>query len=125
MNKNIAIKGLLASMITLLLFINNANAAGDAKHPERNNYSSAGVFGKFDIPSIQRGFQVYVEVCAACHSMDLVAFRALGDIGYNEYEVKAIAAEYEYEDLLDEDGVLMFRIGIPAGYFPSPFINDN
>ena len=124
MNINIAIKGLLASMITVLLFIDNANAAGDAKHPERNSYSSAGVFGKFDIPSIQRGFQVYVEVCAACHSMDLVAFRALGDIGYNEDEVKAIAAEYEYEDLLDEDGELMFRTGIPADYFPSPFIND-
>jgi ubiquinol-cytochrome c reductase cytochrome c1 subunit len=92
-------------------------------YPERNNYKSAGIFGKWDIPSLQRGFQVYQEVCAACHSMDLVAFRTLSDIGYNEDEIKAIAIEYEYETI-DGDGEETYRPGIPADYFPAPFANE-
>ena len=97
MIKNVKLKGLLATAISAVMFVSSANAADEAMHPKRNDYTSAGIFGKFDIPSLQRGFQVYVEVCAACHSMDLVAFRTLEDIGYNEDEIKAIAVEYEYE----------------------------
>ena len=93
MIKNVKLKGLLATAISAVMFVSSANAADEAMHPKRNDYTSAGIFGKFDIPSLQRGFQVYVEVCAACHSMDLVAFRTLEDIGYNEDEIKAIAVE--------------------------------
>lgn len=124
MIKNVKIKGLLATVVSAVMFVSVANAADEVMHPVRNDYTSAGVFGKFDIPSLQRGFQVYVEVCAACHSMDLVAFRTLEDIGYNEDEIKAIAVEYEYEDVFDEDGEPMFRVGVPADYFPSPFTNE-
>ena len=125
MMKNINIKGLLATILTTTLLCTGVNAATTESvlHPERNDYTSVGIFGKFDIPSIQRGLQVYVEVCAACHSLDLVAFRTLSEIGYNEDEVKAIAIEYEYE-ALDEDGEIVFRPGIPADYFPAPFAND-
>ncbi len=124
MIKNVKLKGLLATAISAVMFVSSANAADEAMHPKRNDYTSAGIFGKFDIPSLQRGFQVYVEVCAACHSMDLVAFRTLEDIGYNEDEIKAIAVEYEYETL-DDDGEQTFRPGIPADYFPAPFANEN
>ena len=124
--KNIKIKGLMATMIgaAMIFSASNANAADTGTmHPERHDYTSAGIFGKFDLPSLQRGLQVYQEVCAACHSMDLVAFRTLSDIGYNEDEIKAIAIEYEYATL-DADGEEAFRPGIPADYFPAPFANE-
>lgn len=125
MMKNINIKGLLATIVTTTLLYSGANAATEGvMHPEKQGYTSTGIFGKFDIPSLQRGFQVYTEVCAACHSMDLVAFRTLEDFGYNEDEIKAIAIEYEYETL-DEDGEIIFRVGIPADKFPAPFANEN
>lgn len=124
MIKNVKIRGLLATVVSAILFANGANAAEGGSHPERNDYTSAGIFGKLDIPSLQRGLQVYVEVCSACHSMDLVAFRTLEDIGYNEDEIKAIAVEYEYEDTFDDDGELITRPGIPADYFPAPFANE-
>ncbi|MBT6036796.1 MAG: cytochrome c1 [Kordiimonadaceae bacterium] len=123
--KNINIKGLLATIVTAALLSSGANAATEgAMHPEKHDYTSTGIFGKFDIPSLQRGLQVYTEVCAACHSMDLVAFRTLEDLGYNEDEIKAIAIEYEYEDTFDDDGELISRPGTPADYFPAPFANE-
>ncbi|HPF47880.1 MAG: cytochrome c1 [Alphaproteobacteria bacterium] len=124
MLKNIKIKGLLAGLVGATIAFSGATAAeSTAKHPERHHYESAGIFGKFDIPSIQRGLQVYREVCSACHSLNLVAFRTLGDIGYNEDEIKAIAAEYDI-DTIDETGEVTSRPGIPADYFPSPYANE-
>ena len=77
----------------------NAIAAGggDVKLLERD-WTFSGVFGHFDKASMQRGFQVYLEVCAGCHSMEYMAFRNLADLGYNDAEIKAIAAEYEVQD---------------------------
>lgn len=124
MMKNIKIKGLMATIAAATMFVSGAEAASStAAHPERNDYTSAGIFGKFDIASIQRGLQVYQEVCAACHSLDLVAFRTLGEVGYSEDEIKAIAIEYEYATL-DEDGEETFRPGLPSDYFPAPFANE-
>ncbi len=126
MMRNIKIKGLLASAIAFIALTGNTNAATTEglKTPERNEYTSVGIFGKWDYPSIQRGLQVYIEVCSACHSLDLVAFRTLQDVGFSEDEVKALALEYEYEDVVDEFGDPIFRTGIPADYFPSPYQND-
>lgn len=124
MMKNFNIKGLMATIVTVTLLSSAADAATEgALHPEKHDYTSTGIFGKFDIPSLQRGLQVYTEICAACHSLDLVAFRTLEDFGYNEDEIKAIAIEYEYETL-DDDGEVIFRTGIPADYFPAPFANE-
>ncbi len=126
MMRNIKIKGLLAAILGMTAITSGANGATaeGVLHPERNEYTTTGIFGKWDIPSLQRGLQVYVEVCSACHSLDLVAFRTLEDLGYNEDEIKAIAVEYEYNDALDDDGEPMFRPGIPADYFPAPFANE-
>ncbi|MBL0966642.1 MAG: cytochrome c1, partial [Blastomonas sp.] len=63
-------------------------------HPKKLALSSDGPMGKFDRQQLQRGFQVYKEVCSACHSMRLVAFRNLSELGYTEDEVKAIAANW-------------------------------
>ncbi|MGG2362765.1 cytochrome c1, partial [Salmonella enterica] len=62
------------------------------------SWSFSAPFGTYDRAALQRGFQVYKEVCAACHSMNLLAYRDLQDLGYNEAEVKAIAAQYEVTD---------------------------
>ena len=74
---------------------------------------------------MQRGFQVYNEVCAGCHSMKLIAFRNFADLGYNEAEIKALAAQYEVQDGPNDDGEMFMRPAIPADRMPAPYANDN
>ncbi|MEG3083098.1 cytochrome c1 [Sphingomonas sp. PB2P12] len=96
------------------------------KHPKELELASNGVFGKFDRRQLQRGFQVYKEVCAACHSLRLVSFRDLQKIGYSEPEVKAIASQWviEQPSINPETGEPATRKNIPSDRFPSPFANE-
>ncbi|HWU74011.1 MAG TPA: cytochrome c1 [Sphingomonas sp.] len=95
------------------------------KHPRDAGLSSAGVFGKFDKQQLQRGFQVYKEVCSACHSLKYVAFRDLAGLGYSEGQVKAIAAGFDNIPSINPDtGEAATRKGVPADHFPLPFAND-
>ena len=94
------------------------------KKPVEMDWSFAGPFGTYDKGQLQRGLKVYKEVCAACHSMKRVPFRALEELGYNEAQVKAFAAEYEVQDGPNADGEMFTRPGLPSDYFPSPFPND-
>jgi len=91
--------------------------------PHEEDWTFAGPFGHYDRAQLQRGLKVYKEVCSACHSMDLVAFRTLADLGYSEAQVKAFAAEYTVQDGPNADGEMFERPGIPSDYFPSPFAN--
>jgi ubiquinol-cytochrome c reductase cytochrome b/c1 subunit len=94
--------------------------------PPRLKWSFAGPFGKYDEAQLQRGFKVYREVCANCHSMDMVAFRNLADAGgpgFTEAQVEAVAAEYKIKDL-DDLGNQIERAGRPADHFPAPFANE-
>lgn len=121
-------KKLLASIVPLamaaVIGAGSAFAAGyPINKPRELDWSFAGLFGTYDKAQLQRGLKVYVESCAACHSMDLVAFRTLEDLGYSEDQVKAFAAEYEVEDGPDDAGDMFTRTAIPADYFPSPFPN--
>ncbi|MBV1689786.1 cytochrome c1 [Novosphingobium sp. G106] len=93
-------------------------------HPKELHLASDGVFGKFDKQQLQRGFQVYKEVCSACHSLRLVAFRDLKQIGYNDDEVKAIAAGFQVPGVDPTTGETNTRPGLPTDYFPKPFAND-
>jgi ubiquinol-cytochrome c reductase cytochrome c1 subunit len=90
------------------------------------SFASDGPLGKFDRQQLQRGFQVYKEVCSACHSLRLVAFRNLEEIGYNEDEVKAIAANWSIgvPDADPNTGEMTTRPGLPADKLPLPFAND-
>ena len=101
-----------------------ALAASDVKHPRQQPWSFDGVFGTFDEVSIQRGLQVYREVCAACHGLKRIPFRRLTDIGFSEAEVKALAAEYTMQDGPNDDGEMFDRPGKPSDYFPSPYANE-
>ncbi len=94
--------------------------------PVESDWSFAGPFGTYDKGQLQRGLKVYKEVCAQCHSMDLVAFRTLGGehgLGYSEAQVKALAAEATVQDGPNDAGDMFERPGIPSDHFPSPFPN--
>ena len=95
-------------------------------HPKELALASNGPFGKFDNKQLQRGFQVYKEVCAACHGLGLVAFRDLEALGYNEAEVKAIANQWatEVPTVNPETGEPATRKALPADRFPSPYANE-
>jgi ubiquinol-cytochrome c reductase cytochrome c1 subunit len=96
------------------------------KKPKKLRLESDGPFGHFDNAQLQRGFQVYKEVCAACHGLSLVAFRNLEELGYNEAEVKAIASQWQIEvpDINPETGEPATRPATPVDRFPSPYPNE-
>ncbi|MGF1592471.1 MAG: cytochrome c1 [Kiloniellaceae bacterium] len=100
-----------------------ASAAGEAIDLPAMEWSFDGPFGTFDRRAMQRGLQVYREVCAVCHGLKYVAFRNLADLGYNEDEIKAIAEEYSITDE-DDEGEMIERPGRASDYFPSPFRNE-
>lgn len=88
------------------------------------HWSFSGITGTYDRAALQRGFQVYKQVCSACHSMKRVAYRNLADLGYNEEEIKAIAAEAMITDGPNDQGEMFERPGRPSDRFKSPFPND-
>lgn len=102
-----------------------AHAATDARPPRQVAWSFDGMFGRVDKPAAQRGFQVYKEVCAACHGLERVAFRNLEALSFSEAEVKALAATYQIKDGPDDAGEMFERPGLPSDYFPPPYANEN
>ena len=83
-----------------------------------------GPFGTYDRAALQRGFQVYKQVCSACHSMKLLSYRNLADLGFTPNEVKAIAADYSVTDGPNDNGDMYQRPGRPSDAFVKPFAND-
>ena len=103
-----------------------ADGGHDTPLPPRNDWTFAGPFGTFDKTQLQRGFKVYREVCASCHSMGLVSFRNLaqpGGPGFTEGQVKALAASYKVKDGPNDAGEMFERDGRAADRWPSPFPN--
>ena len=96
------------------------------KYPKELHLASNGPLGHFDRPQLQRGFQVYKEVCAACHGLSLVAFRDLAALGYEEPEIKAIANQWAIEvpSVNLDTGEAATRKAVPSDRFPSPYANE-
>ncbi|MBB4006332.1 cytochrome c1 [Allorhizobium taibaishanense] len=92
-------------------------------HPAPVEWSFSGPFGKYDKAQLQRGLKIYKEVCSACHSMNLVSFRSLEDLGYSDAQVKTFAAQYEVQDGPNGSGEMYTRKAVPSDHFPSPFPN--
>jgi cytochrome c1 len=123
------------SFAALALLISGAGAAlaqdatDEQPKPPRQSWSFYGVFGRFDQAQLQRGFQVYKEICSNCHRLS-IAFRTLEDPdgpGFSEAQVKALAASYQVtNDEPDDTGKIVQRPGTPADIFPPPesFPND-
>lgn len=96
------------------------------KEPKEISYASDGPLGKFDHAQLQRGFQVYKEVCSACHSLRLVSFGDLTGIGYTPGQIKTIAMTWptEQPSINPETGEPATRKNLASDRFPSPFANE-
>jgi len=129
--------GLGFAFVALLAFVNGAYTAATegmgeatAEHAfhlaprEDVHFAHEGLGGHWDVQQLQRGYQVYKEVCSACHSLRLVAFRNLTELGYNEAEVKAEAAAWQVPGVDPVTGEAASRPGTPTDRFPMPFPND-
>jgi ubiquinol-cytochrome c reductase cytochrome c1 subunit len=90
----------------------------------REEWSFNGFFGKFDHAQLKRGFQVYHDVCSACHSMNLMSYRNLTEIGFSDDEVKNIAAGVQIADGPNDAGEMFERPGKPSDHFRPPFPNE-
>ncbi|QLF70978.1 cytochrome c1 [Peteryoungia desertarenae] len=123
MNKLVA--SILSLAVVTGLGLGSAAVAAEypINKPRQVDWSFAGPFGTYDKGQLQRGLKVYTEACAVCHSMNLVAFRTLTDLGYSEAQVRAFAANYEVEDGPNADGEMFMRTAVPSDHFPSPFPN--
>ncbi len=126
MRKSMMMKTILTVCALFLMAVSPAHAAGDGVKLEKQDWHFSGPFGTFDRGALQRGFQVYTQVCSACHSMKYLSYRNLADLGYNEAQIKAIAAEntmLDYQEL-DEEGEPTERPMRPSDRFKSPYKND-
>ena len=122
---------LLISMIgNLATYVQNPPAplASEEFHLEHRplHLASDGPFGRFDNRQLQRGFQVYSEVCSACHSLKLVSFRDIKELGYSDAEVKKIASDWKTQvpSINLDTGEAATRKALPSDTFPSPFPNE-
>ena len=116
------------SFSLLLISIVASLGAGYSGELLKVEWSFKGLTGKFDRASLQRGYQVYKEVCSSCHSMQYLSYRNLGEPGgpeFTEQEVKAIAASIEIEDGPNSQGEMFTRAGRPSDKFKSPYPNVN
>jgi ubiquinol-cytochrome c reductase cytochrome c1 subunit len=101
-----------------------ALAAGPTVPIPDTRFSFDGIFGTYDRASAQRGFQVYKEVCAACHAMRLLSYRNLRELGFTEQQVAAIAAQYQVMDGPNDEGQMFERPARASDRFRSPFPNQ-
>ena len=133
------IRGVLTAAAAAGCLIGLATAAGaqeEALEPEHHHWHFNGPFGAFDRGALQRGYQVYREVCAACHSMQYLSFRNLGQEGGPFYDeeypnpndspvIAALAAQFTVQDGPDDTGSMFDRPRRPSDPLPSPFPNDS
>ena len=106
-----------------------ALAAGTVLEPHppttfKDGWPQQGLNGTFDRAALQRGFQVYKQVCSSCHSMNLLAYRNLTALGFSDDEVKAIAAGYTVKDGPNDEGEMFERAARPSDHFVKPFPNE-
>ncbi|MDA5193404.1 cytochrome c1 [Govanella unica] len=114
---------LALAVVAAVVVATSAQASGAVKLKDVS-WSFEGPFGEYNKAELQRGFQVYKEVCSACHSLHSIAFRNLADLGFSEAEVKAIAKGYEVQDGPDKDGEMFNRAARPSDHIPGPYANE-
>ncbi|KAG2461531.1 CY1 protein, partial [Polypterus senegalus] len=115
---------LTAGGVSLALALHHSVKASELElHPPNFPWSHSGMLSSLDHASVRRGYQVYKQVCAACHSMEYLAFRNLVGVSHTEAEAKALAEEFEIVDGPDEKGEMFTRPGKLSDYFPKPYAN--
>ena len=114
------------SLIILLIGVSFNSISAEKVEYLKTDWSFKGLFGKFDRGALQRGYQVYTEVCSSCHSMKYVSYRNLAEKGgpeFTEAQAKAIAASFEIIDGPNEDGEMFTRPGKLSDKFVMPYEN--
>jgi ubiquinol-cytochrome c reductase cytochrome c1 subunit len=101
-----------------------ARAQEEAPEPPHQHWSFEGVFGTYDRAALQRGLQVYKEVCSACHALKHLYYRDLTELGYTEDQVKGFAAQFQVTDGPNDQGQMFERPARPSDRFVPPFPND-
>ena len=115
----------LAIIAALTLAAPALRAQEEATPPlPHQSWSFEGTFGTFDRAALQRGFQVYDQVCSNCHAMSLLSYHDLSGIGFGENEIKAIAAQKQVTDGPNDQGDMYQRPGRASDHFVAPFPND-
>lgn len=122
--KTVILSALVVACWSCPVFHAPAFAAGAAIEIPEKEWSFEGPFGTFERDDLQRGFQVYKEVCSACHAMSKLSYRNLAAFGYSEAEIKAIAAGYTVMDGPNDEGEMFERPARPSDRFKSPFANE-
>ena len=114
-------------LFLVTVFFSQKACSEQTKKLLKVDWSFKGYFGKFDRASLQRGYQVYTEVCASCHSMKYLSYRNLAEEGgpeFSEEQAKAIAANFEVTDGPNDDGEMFTRLGKLSDKFVNPYLND-
>jgi ubiquinol-cytochrome c reductase cytochrome c1 subunit len=115
---------MLKVFILLVAAMASVHASEEALHPPQMQWPFDGIFGTVDRQAAQRGFQVYKEVCAACHGLHHLSYRNLAEIGFGPEEIKAIAAEHNVTDGPNDAGEMFDRSALPFDRFVAPFANE-
>lgn len=124
MSKRRIVLGLVTAVVGLAAV--GIVAANPVAHStvHTQHWSFKGFFGSFDQEQLKRGYQTYANICSGCHSMHLLSYRDLQDIGYSEDEVKEFAAAVQVQDGPNDQGEMFDRAGRPSDRFKSPFANE-
>lgn len=125
MRKNLILFVALGAFMGSSALMTKAQGADHPKEPPALNWSFKGHFGVFKRDQLQRGFQVYKEVCAVCHGLDLLRYDKLSALGFSKDEIKAIAGESEVAGPLSEDGEATMVKATPGDHFANPYPNKN
>lgn len=118
----------MQAIVTFLLGLSIISIQADHHTPEpvpKISWSFDGWKGTFKRDQLQRGFQVYKEICSSCHGIKLLRFRELEAIGLTAAQIKALAASYDIHDGPNLEGEMFTRKGLPSDAIPGPYKNDN
>lgn len=114
----------IAVLLLSSLILNSAYAETNEEKLPKQDWSFTRLFGTFDRAAQQRGFQVFREVCSACHAASKLSYRNLEELGFTPDQVKAIAAQDQITDGPNEEGEFFQRPGQPSDHFKAPFANE-
>jgi ubiquinol-cytochrome c reductase cytochrome c1 subunit len=123
-------KHLIHFLIIISCYFYSGNITVSATEHEHHtlpkiDWTFSGFFGVFKREQLQRGYQVYKEVCSACHGIKRVSYRNLNALGFSEAAIKVLAAEHTIQDGPNAEGKMFERPALPKDAIVGPFPNDN
>jgi ubiquinol-cytochrome c reductase cytochrome c1 subunit len=116
-------KFITATFVAALTGLSGRPGGGRHEPLPEVHWSWSGIFGTFDRAQLQRGFQVYTDICSGCHSLNLLSYRNLDKIGFNEEQIKQIAAAVSVPAPPNDEGEIVDRPGSPSDKFKAPVAN--